>query len=83
MRRINFLSSQHRRSIPTTTTQYCNGEGVNSSWRRAREYYVRAIELGSLSATTNMSNLNTDLQMVRVALNQEAGKCLTQMTSLS
>ena len=41
------------------------GMGVSRSWRRARELYQRAIELGSTGAVKSMQILNQDIQQVR------------------
>ena len=41
-----------------------NGTGVTPSWRRAREYYKRAIELGSSEAVKDMQDLIESIQMV-------------------
>ena len=38
--------------------------GVTPSWRRAREYYERAIELGNSNAVTNMQILTESIQEV-------------------
>ena len=43
---------------------YKRGNGVTPSWRRARELYQRAIELGNSQAVTNMQNLTEDIQNV-------------------
>jgi len=44
---------------------YEYGHGVTPSWRRAREYYERAIELGSSTAVENMQDLTASIQNVR------------------
>ena len=43
---------------------YGNGQGVTPSWRRAREYYARAIELGNSNAVKNMQTLTRHIQQV-------------------
>ena len=43
---------------------YENGEGVTPSFRRARELYQRAIELGDSQAVKNMQTLTEDIQKV-------------------
>ena len=45
-------------------TMHGEGAGVTPSWRRAREYYERAIELGNLKAVENMQNLTGAIQRV-------------------
>ena len=40
------------------------GQGMAPSWRRAREYYERAIELGNLQAVKNMQILTDKIQNV-------------------
>ena len=41
---------------------YFEGDGVTPSFRRAREYYERAIELGSSKAAEDMRDLTGDIQ---------------------
>ena len=41
-----------------------SGEGVTPSFRRARELYKRAIELGNSVAVESMQNLTEDIQKV-------------------
>ena len=43
---------------------YARGKGVTPSWRRARELYRRAIELGNSQAVKSMQNLTSDIQKV-------------------
>ena len=43
---------------------YFDGKGVTPSWRHAREYMQRAIELGSSDAVKEMQNLPTVIQEV-------------------
>ena len=43
---------------------YSNGEGVTPSWRRAREYMERAIELGDSLAVSTMQALTGAIQEV-------------------
>ena len=43
---------------------YFDGEGVTPSWRRAREYYERAIELGNSVAVEEMQTLTEWIQQV-------------------
>ena len=43
---------------------YYKGGGVNPSWRRARELWARAIELGNSTAVKNMQILTKDIQNV-------------------
>ena len=45
---------------------HVRGEGVTSSWRRARELFQRAIELGGGShAVENMQTLTESIQQVQ------------------
>ena len=44
---------------------YYAGKGVISSYRRARELYQRAIELGCTGAVEGMHNIDQDIQEVR------------------
>ena len=48
----------------TLGTMYYNGAGVTPSWRRAREYFTRAIELGNSQAMQNMQTLTKEIQEV-------------------
>ena len=43
---------------------YDDGKGVTPSWRRARELYKRAIELGSPLAVENMQRFTESIQQV-------------------
>ena len=43
---------------------YFEGTGVTPSWRRARELYQRAIELGSSQSVENMQHLTKSIQEV-------------------
>ena len=43
---------------------YQEGKGATPSWRRAREYYARAIELGNSVAVKSMQNLTQSIQNV-------------------
>ena len=43
---------------------YGRGKGVSPSWRRARELYQRAIELGNSNAAKNMQTLTQSIQNV-------------------
>ena len=43
---------------------YFKGKGVTPSWRRAREYYERTIELGYSRAAEDMRDLTTSIQNV-------------------
>ena len=43
---------------------YCHGEGVLPSWRRAREYWHRAIQLGDSTARKEMDDLTRSIQEV-------------------
>ena len=43
---------------------YTEGKGVTPSWRRARELYQRAIELGNSMAVEDMQTLTEAIQNV-------------------
>ena len=43
---------------------YANGDGVTPSWRRAREYWKRAIQIGHSAAPKDMDDLNVNIQQV-------------------
>ena len=45
-------------------TMYFNDDGVNPSWRRARELFERAIELGNPQAVQNMLTLTQSIANV-------------------
>ena len=45
-------------------TMYFEGRGVTQSWRRARELYQRAIEMGDSLSVHNMQTLTEDIQAV-------------------
>ena len=45
-------------------TMCADGLGVTPSWRRARELYQRAIELGCSQSVENMQILTKDIQKV-------------------
>jgi len=55
----DFPSAVHQLGV-----MYYEGKGVTSSWRRAREHYARAIELGDSTAMENMQALTKDIQEV-------------------
>ena len=40
------------------------GQGMTPSWRRAREYFQRAIDLGNSLAVKNMQDLTSNIQQV-------------------
>ena len=45
-------------------SMYCNGKGVTPSWRRSREHYERAINLGETKSVENMQTLTENIQAV-------------------
>ena len=51
-------------AVRSLGAMYKRGEGVVPSWRRARELYKRAIELGSSQAVENMQTLTQSIQAV-------------------
>ena len=57
-------AQNHPDAIGTLGVMYENGEGVTPSWRRARELYQRAIELGNSRAVKHMQTLAKVIQKV-------------------
>ena len=51
-------------AVSTLGSYYFAGNGVASSWRRAREYTERAIKLGSTFAPHNLRTLEQSIQNV-------------------
>ena len=51
-------------SVSMLGVMYARGDGVTSSYRRARELYQRAIELGDSTAVKNMQIVTEDIQKV-------------------
>ena len=58
-------AQDHPDAINSLGVMNSEGMGVPPSWRRARELYQRAIELGCTAAVKNMQNLDQDIQQVR------------------
>ena len=61
-----------REAVGQLGLMYHKGKGVTPSWRRAREYTERAIELGCSMAVNNMQTLAQDIQEVTSHANQPA-----------
>ena len=58
-------AQDHSSAVGQLGTMHGNGYGVTPSWRRARELYQRAIELGASSqAVQSMQNFTESVQMV-------------------
>ena len=57
-------AQDHPAAVSFFGTKYGNGRGVAPSWRRAREHYERAIELGNPQAVKNMQTLTGGIQAV-------------------
>ena len=58
-------AQDHPSAVGRLGAMYDNGDGVTPSWRRARELYKRAIELGnSQVAVKNMQILTEAIQNV-------------------
>ena len=57
-------AQDHPNAVRLLGAMYGNGYGVIPSWRRARELYKRAIELGNSVAVKNMQALTEDIQEV-------------------
>ena len=51
-------------AVGSLGVMYIDENGVTPSWRRARELYQRAIELGNSAAVENMQNLTEGIQNV-------------------
>ena len=62
---IEKAAAQHDpTAVGQLGTMYCEGQGVTPSYRCGREYYARAIELGSTNAVENMQILTKAIQNV-------------------
>ena len=48
-------------AVGSLETMYCDGKGMTPSWRRARELYQRAIELGNSNAVKDMQTLTESI----------------------
>ena len=57
-------AQDHPEAVGQLGVMYHGGKDVTLSWRRAREFYKRAIELGCSTAVKNMENLTEDIQAV-------------------
>ena len=57
-------AQDHPEAVGQLGAMYAEGKGVTPSWRRARELYKRAIELGSSLAVEAMQDLTQDIQAV-------------------
>ena len=68
-------------AVGTLGMMYFEGKGVTPSWRRAREYYERAIELGNSTAMKNMQSLAKDIQNVMNERSDRPAISRTQSTS--
>mmetsp|Transcript_24363 Transcript_24363/g.65908 ORF Transcript_24363/g.65908 Transcript_24363/m.65908 type:complete len:118 (-) Transcript_24363:103-456(-) len=55
-------------------TMYGQGDGVVPSWRRAREYYARALELGDRKAEEGVYNMSEN---IRTVTNERTSKATT------
>ena len=58
------VAQDHPNAFHTLGSMYAAGEGVAPSWRRAREHYERALELGSSTTVQSMHTLTRNMQMV-------------------
>ena len=59
------VAQDHPNAVCSLGVMYMNGEGVTRpSFRRARELFKRAIELGVSQAVANMQTLTKDIQNV-------------------
>ena len=58
-------AQDHPNAVNELALMHVGGEGATSSWRRARELYQRAIELGNSMAARNMQTLTGDIQQVQ------------------
>ena len=68
-------------ALGTLGAMYGAARGVTPSWRRAREYYKRAIELGSPNAVKDMKILTEDIQNVMNERSDRPAISRTQSTS--
>ena len=59
-------------AVDSLGTMYCKGLGVTPSFRRAREYYERSIELGSSASVEHMQELNECIQAVTSLVNSRS-----------
>ena len=57
-------AQDHPHAIAQLGVMYADGKVVTPSWRRARELYQRAIELGESTSVMNMQNLTGNIQNV-------------------
>ena len=57
-------AQDERNAVGQLGAMYQDGLGVTPSWRRARELYKRAIELGNSESVKNMQNLTENIQNV-------------------
>ena len=57
-------AQDHPDAVGQLGVMYDDGKGVTPSWRRARELYKRAIELGNSQAVKNMQTLTESIQNV-------------------
>ena len=57
-------AQDHREAVGQLRVMYMYGEGVTPSWRRAREHYQRAIELGDSLSVKEMKILTNNIQNV-------------------
>ena len=57
-------AQDHPHAVGQLGVMYHEGKGVTPSWRRARELYKRAIELGNSRAVENMQILPQSIQNV-------------------
>ena len=57
-------AQDHPNAVGALGVMYGNGKGVTLSYRRARELYQRAIELGNSKSVENMQNLTEAIQEV-------------------
>ena len=74
-------AQDHPDAVSTIGAMYATGQGVAPSWRRAREYYERAIELGNSTAMKNMQSLAKDIQNVMNERSDRPAISRTQSTS--
>ena len=57
-------AQDHPNAVALLGVMYQEGKGVTPSWRRAREYYERAIELGSSKAVEHKQSLTGSIKLV-------------------
>ena len=61
---VEKAAAHHPEAIGQLGVMYFEGKGVTPSWRRAREHWERAIELGNSNAAGNIHTLTRSIAEV-------------------